>query len=199
MLSNVRLSGASTARRCGSAAARPGRRRRKDGLQYRFVIPGTSAVALSRSGTVFTSISPRARASESARGSATREATLRCGEPMQLPMQLQLWVRIFACNRARGARCRAGPCVGQGHVPGRAMGVLQMAQWWNSTTDLPVVSKCFRRDSSKHPCQRPPCYFAWGCFRYFSWKPEPRRPLQLGAMTADRWSGAPRGFMHYSV
>src|SRR5712672_3860820 len=44
----------------------------------------SSAVALSRSGTVFTSISPRARASESARGSATREATLRCGEPMQL-------------------------------------------------------------------------------------------------------------------
>src|SRR6267378_2884960 len=64
----------------------------------------SSAVALSRSGTVFTSISPRARASESARGSATREATLRCGEPMQLrrarcnfgePVQLQLRVRIF--------------------------------------------------------------------------------------------------------
>src|SRR6266850_7656265 len=76
--------------------------------------------------------------------------------------------------------CRAGPCVGQGHVPGRAMGVLQMAQWWNNTTDLPDVSKCFRRDSSKHPCQRPPCYFAWGCFRYFGWKREPRpeeRPL----------------------
>src|SRR6266852_5451421 len=44
----------------------------------------SSAVALLRSGTVFTSISPRARASESARGSATREATLRCGDPMQL-------------------------------------------------------------------------------------------------------------------
>src|SRR6266436_786755 len=84
----------------------------KDGLQYRFVIPGTSAVALSRSGTVFTSISPRARASESARGSATREATLRCGEPMQL--------------RRAGATSIAGkdflpaialeePVVGQGH------------------------------------------------------------------------------------
>src|SRR5258705_13324074 len=68
----------------------------KDGLQYRFVIPGTGVVALSRSGTVFTSISPRARASESARGSATREATLRCGEPMQL----QLRVRIF-CLQSR--------------------------------------------------------------------------------------------------
>src|SRR5712671_4949953 len=77
----------------------------KDGLQYRFVIPGTSAVALSRSGTVFTSISPRARASESARGSATREATLRCGEPMQL----QLWVRIFCLQSRQRARCRAGP------------------------------------------------------------------------------------------
>jgi hypothetical protein len=32
---------------------------------------------------------------------------------------------------------------------------------------------------SKHPCQRPPCYFAWGCFRYFSWEREPRRRLRL--------------------
>ena len=23
------------------------------------------------------------------------------------------------------------------------------------------------------------CYFAWGCFRYFSWEREPRRPLRL--------------------
>jgi hypothetical protein len=22
----------------------------------------------------------------------------------------------------------------------------------------------------------PACYFAWGCFRYFGWAPEPRRP-----------------------
>src|SRR5882757_10209784 len=83
----------------------------------------SSAVALSRSGTVFTSISPRARASESARGSATREATLRCGEPMQL--------------RRAGATSIVGkdflpaialeePVVGQGHVSGRAMGVLQI-------------------------------------------------------------------------
>src|SRR5882724_920847 len=36
------------------------------------------------------------------------------------------------------------------------------------------VSKCFRRIRSRHRCQRPPCYFAWGCFRYFSWKREPR-------------------------
>jgi len=39
---------------------------------------------------------------------------------------------------------------------------------------LPDVSKCFRRIRSRHRCQRPPCYFAWGCFRYFSWKREPR-------------------------
>ena len=72
--------------------------------------PALSAVALSRSGTVFTSISPRARASESARGSAARRRPFavasRCNYE---PVQLQLWVRIFACNRARGARCRAGP------------------------------------------------------------------------------------------
>jgi len=34
------------------------------------------------------------------------------------------------------------------------MGVLQIAQWWNSAPDLPDVSKCFRRIRSKHPCQR---------------------------------------------
>ena len=60
----------------------------------------TSAVALLRSGTVFTSISPRARASE-ARGSATREATLRCDEPVQL----RLWIRIFCRRSRRRARC----------------------------------------------------------------------------------------------
>src|SRR5882672_10316498 len=41
----------------------------------------------------------------SARGSATREATLRCGEPVQL----QLWGRIFRLQSRRRARCRAGP------------------------------------------------------------------------------------------
>jgi len=41
----------------------------------------------------------------SARGSATREAALRCGEPVQL----QLWVRIFCLQSRRRARCRAGP------------------------------------------------------------------------------------------
>ncbi len=34
------------------------------------------------------------------------------------------------------------------------------------------TARCHRsswpRDRSKHPCQRPPCYFAWGCFQYFS-------------------------------
>jgi len=67
---------------------------------------------------VFTSISPRARASESARGSATREATLRCGEPVQLHEPVQL--------RRAGATSIVGkdflpaiapeePVVGQGH------------------------------------------------------------------------------------
>src|SRR5882672_11995335 len=148
------------------------------------------------------------------------------------------------------------PVVGQGH------GRFAITGRYSCATDLPDVSKCFRRDSSRHPCQRPPCYFAWGCFRYFGWKRETglsrarhepaigatkstrlvglRRSLaslligwglpvaigakvacpfhrslrwlemgaqrqfkamrpQLGAMTADCWSGAPRGFMHYSV
>src|SRR5882724_12032615 len=39
----------------------------------------------------------------------------------------------------------------------------------------------------KHPCQRPPCYFAWGCFRYFSWEREPRRPC--GCLSRDHLKG----------
>ena len=30
-----------------------------------------------------------------------------------------------------------------------------------------------------HPCRRPACYFAWGCFRYFSWEREPLRPCEV--------------------
>ncbi len=74
----------------------------------------------------------------SARGSATREAIVRRSEPLQL----QLWVRISPAIAPKRP------------LSGRAMGVLQIARWWNSAPDLPDVSKCFRRDSSKHPCQR---------------------------------------------
>src|SRR5229473_4214465 len=78
----------------------------------------SSAVASLRSGTVFTSISPRARASESARGSATREATLRCGEPMQLRQAQQLR-RAHATSIVGKdflpAMALEEPVVGQGH------------------------------------------------------------------------------------
>ena len=46
------------------------------------------------------------------------------------------------------------------------------------TLESPLSGRAMA-NSSKHRCQRPPCYFAWGCFRYFSWKREPRRPLRL--------------------
>ena len=62
------------------------------------------AVALLRSGTGFTSISPRARIG-SARGSATREATRRCGEPVQL----QWWVNFLPAIALEEPCCRAGP------------------------------------------------------------------------------------------
>src|SRR5882672_2500094 len=39
----------------------------------------------------------------------------------------------------------------------------------------------------KHPCQRPPSYFAWGCFRYFGWEREPRRPC--GCLSRDDLKG----------
>src|SRR5882762_6212399 len=124
----------------------------------------------------------------SARGSATREATLRCGEPMQL--------------RRAGATSIVGkdflpaialeePVVGQGH------GRFAITGRYSCATDLPDVSKCFRRDSSRHPCQRPPCYFAWGCFRYFGWKRETglsraRHEPAIGATKSTRLVGLRR-------
>src|SRR5882762_3807160 len=154
----------------------------------------SSAVALSRSGTVFTSRSPRARASESARGSATREATLRCGEPIQLRRAQQL--RRADATSIVGkdflpAIALEEPVVGQGH------GRFAITGRYSCATDLPDVSKCFRRDSSRHPCQRPPCYFAWGCFRYFGWKRETglsraRHEPAIGATKSTRLVGLRR-------
>src|SRR5882672_1704371 len=72
------------------------------------------------------------------------------------------------------------PVVGQGH------GRFAITGRYSCATDLPDVSKCFRGDRSRHRCQRPPCYFAWGCFRYFGWKPEPRRPLRLRGCATRR-------------
>src|SRR6267142_3377643 len=72
---------------------------------------------------------------------------------------------FFACNRAGGARCRAGPWA---FCKLRDDGIVPLF--------CPTCQNVFEGIRSKHPCQRPPCYFAWGCFRYFSWKPD---------MTAD--------------
>src|ERR1700693_961578 len=72
----------------------------------------SSAVALSRSGTVFTSISPRARAWQAARGSATREAPLRCGEPMQLR---RAGATSIVGKDFLPAIALEAPVVGQGH------------------------------------------------------------------------------------
>jgi hypothetical protein len=37
-----------------------------------------------------------------------------------------------------------------------------------------------------------PCYFAWGCFRYFSWEREPRRPCGWEAWQPWLRNGLPR-------
>src|SRR5450631_2414852 len=60
------------------------------------------AVALLRSGTVFTSISPRARIGSTRFGNA--QAIIRRGEPVQL----QFFGRMFCLQSHRSARCRAG-------------------------------------------------------------------------------------------
>src|SRR5467141_3737495 len=69
-----------------------------------------------------------------------------------------------AQSRRRG-RCWAGPWA---FCKLRDDGIVPLI--------CPTCQNVFEGIRSKHPCQRPPCYFAWGCFRYFSWKPD---------MTAD--------------
>src|SRR5258708_26078502 len=89
------------------------------------------------------------------------------------------------------------PVVGQGH------GRFAITGRYSCATDLPDVSKCFRRDSSRHPCQRPPCYFAWGCFRYFGWKRETgltrtRHEPAIGATKSTRLVGLRRSLARES-
>ena len=95
----------------------------------------------------------------SARGSATREAIIRRSEPLQL----QLWVRILPAIAPKRP------------LSGRAMGVLQIARWWNSAPDLPDVSKCFSQDSLKASMPTTTMLLCMGLFSIF-W---------LGASTAS--------------
>ena len=93
--------------------------------------------------------------------------------------------RLFAVASRCDFNCRdVWPVIAPRARWAAAWAVLQIARRYNCAADLPDVSKCFRRIRSKHPCQRPPCYFAWGCFRYFSWEREPRRPC--GCVAAPR-------------
>ena len=39
-----------------------------------------------------------------------------------------------------------------------------------------ICPTCQNVFAGKASMPAPPCYFAWGCFRYFSWEREPRRP-----------------------
>jgi hypothetical protein len=49
----------------------------------------------------------------------------------------------------------------------------------------------FRRISQSIQASAP-CYFAWGCFRYFSWKREPRRPLRVESVACRAVARGPR-------
>src|ERR1700730_13432833 len=47
---------------------------------------------------------------------------------------------------------------------------------------LPLICPtCQNVCAGKASMPATPCYFAWGCFRYFSWEREPRRIPQPGA------------------
>src|SRR5882762_9192022 len=91
---------------------------------------------------------------------ATSASQCNFGEPMQLR---RAHATSIVGKDFLPAIALEEPVVGQGH------GRFAITGRYSCATDLPDVSKCFRRDSSRHPCQRPPCYFAWGCFRYFGW------------------------------
>ena len=118
------------------------------------------ALALSRSGTVFTSISSRARASESTRGSAMRRRSF------ALASGATSIVGKDCLQSRRSARCRGGPWAfdelrDDGSVP-----VICPA--------CQMVSK----GSLKASRLARPGYFAWGCFRYFIRERVSRRPCR---------------------
>ena len=117
-------------------------------------------LCLSRSRTVFASISPRARAWESARGSATRERSFAVASRCNF----NRGQGFFCLQSRRSARCRGGPWA------------------FDDLRDdelVPVICptcQMFSKDRSSRPARRG--YFAWGCFRYFSWERVPRRPCR---------------------
>ena len=87
----------------------------------------------------------------SARGSATRRRSFAAREPVQL----QLWVRIFCLQSRRTARCWAGPWA---FYKLRDDGIVPL-----------ICPTCQNVFAGKASMPATPCYFAWGCFRYFSW------------------------------
>jgi hypothetical protein len=66
----------------------------------------------------------------------------------------------------RKARCRAGP-------------------WafyeWRDGGVVPLICPTCQNVSRDRACLRPPSYFAWACFRYFSRERAPRRPGDFAA------------------
>ena len=83
--------------------------------------------------------------------------------------------RLFAVASRCDFNCRdVWPVIAPRARWAAAWAVLQIARRYNCAADLPDVSKCFRRISQSIQASAP-CYFAWGCFRYFSWEREPRR------------------------
>jgi len=80
------------------------------------------------------------------------------------PVQLQLWVRIFCLQSRRKARCWGGPWA---FYKLRDDGIVPLI--------CPTCQNVFE-GSRKAIMPATPCYFAWGCFRYFSRERAPRRP-----------------------
>ena len=91
----------------------------------------------------------------SARGTATRKRSFACGEPVQFQLS-----GFLACNRAESP-------MWQGH--GRSYKL-------RDDGIVPLICPtCQNVFAGKASMPAPPCYFAWGCFRYF----------RLGARTAS--------------
>jgi hypothetical protein len=86
------------------------------------------------------------------------QAIIRRGEPMQLQ-----WWKGFCLQSRRTARCRAGPWASYKLREDELMPLI-----------CPTCQNVFAGSLKTSP----PAtlgYFAWGCFRYFSWERAPRR------------------------
>jgi hypothetical protein len=119
---------------------------------------------------VSTSISPWAGASQSAHGPATRRPSFAVASRCNLNGR-----KFWACHRAEK------PAVRQGH---------RSFSKWRDDRIVPLICPTCQNvfaGSVKASMPATPCYFAWGCFRYFRVR---RAVARVRRPPSPKWASA---------